>query len=306
MQISEDYCCSIFSSQLGEALFGTASRVEAWFLLEYNGAWGQKAFKESLIPGNIKTYLATFLDNIPNSKLVLIKSRPGFLDPGISFFVARADEKNQVLYEFNLDGYEDLLSMDLQAILAGGAAYNVYCRDEPLFLVCTNGRRDACCASNGLPVYMAMFEAAGSEAWQSTHLGGHRFAGNSVCLPHGIYYGRLAPDNAATVVETYRRGEIFLERFRGRACYSPAVQAAEYYLRQQSGILGLDAFQMLEAQEDPPGEWMAKFQEIDSGIVYRLVVGEEVSEQEFYPSCRQDKTSHLTEYRLLDYSPGEA
>lgn len=304
MQTTEDYRCSIFSSQLGEALFGTASRANVWFLLEYNGAWGEKAFKESLIPGNVKSYLSPFLDRIPNSKLLLIKSRPGLLDPGISFFVVIADEKNQTLYEFNLDGYEDLLRLDLPAILAGSAAYERYCRDEPLYLVCTNGRRDTCCATNGLPVYMAMFEAAGSQAWQTTHLGGHRFAGNSVCLPHGIYYGRLAPIDAAAVVETYQRGEIILEHLRGRACYPPAVQAGEYYLRRQSGILGMDAFHLLDAQASAPGEWKVQFKEVDSGTVHRLVVGEEVSEQEFYPSCRQDKTSHLTEYKLLNYSSG--
>lgn len=302
---SEEYCCSIFSSQLGEALFGTASRADVWFLLEYNGAWGQKAFKESLIPGNIKSYFSAFLDSVPNSKLLLIKSRPGLLEPGISFFVAKADEKRQALYEFNLDGYEDLLKLDLQAILAGSTAYERYRRDDPLFLVCTNGRRDACCATNGLPTYMAMFSAAGSEAWQSTHLGGHRFAGNSVCLPHGIYYGRLTPADAEAIVDSYRRGEILLEHFRGRACFSPAVQAAEYYLRQQSGILGLDAFHWLGAEESTPSEWDIRFKELKSGVVHRLVIVEEISDQEYYPSCRQDKTSHLTEYKLIEYSPGE-
>lgn len=305
MHTSEDYCCSVFSSQRGEAMFGTASRADVWLLLEYNGAWGEKAFKESLIPGNVKAYLTTFLDSIPNSKLLLVKSRPGLLDPGISFFMAKANEKQQALYEFNLDGYEDLMNMDLQAILAGESAYKRYRRHEPLFLVCTNGRRDTCCAANGLPVYMAMFEAAGSEAWQSTHQGGHRFAGNSVCLPHGIYYGRLTPADAAGVVESYRRGEIILEHLRGRSCFPPAIQAAEYYLRQQSGIMGVDAFHLLEAQENAPGEWTVKFKDMESGLTFNLEVGEEVSAEEFYPSCRQDKTSHLKEYKLLDYSQGE-
>lgn len=305
MQISEDYCCSVFSSQHGEAMFGTASRADVWLLLEYNGAWGQKAFKESLIPGNVKSFLSAFLDSTPNSKLLLVKSSPGLLDPGISFFIGKANEIEQSLYEFKLDGYEDLMRLNLQAILAGDAAYEANRRDEPLFLVCTNGRRDTCCAMNGLPVYMAMFEAAGSLAWQSTHLGGHRFAGNSVCLPHGIYYGRLSPADSAEIVETYRQGEITLKHLRGRACYPPAVQAGEYFLRRQSGILGLDAFHLLEAHENEAGKWTIQFKEVKSGVIYRLVVSEEISEQEYYPSCRQDKISHLSEYKLKDYSPGK-
>jgi len=302
MQPSEDYCCSVFSSQHGEPMFATASRADVWLLLEYNGAWGQKAFKESLIPGNVKSFFSVFLGSTPNSKLLLIKSRPGLLDPGISFFVGKADENEQALYEFKLDGYEDLMRLNLQAILAGNASYKANRRDEPLFLVCTNGRRDACCARSGLPVYMAMFEAAGSQAWQSTHVGGHRFAGNSVCLPHGIYYGRLSPADAAGIVESYRQGEMTLEHLRGRACYPPAVQAGEYFLRRQSGIVGLDAFHLLDVQEDKLRKWAIQFKEVESGVIHHLVVSEEVSEQEYYPSCRQDKISHLSEYKLIDYS----
>src|SRR5262245_4997056 len=34
----------------GEHLFGTASRVDTWLLLEYNAPWGAKALPESPLP----------------------------------------------------------------------------------------------------------------------------------------------------------------------------------------------------------------------------------------------------------------
>ena len=32
--------------------------------------------------------------------------------------------------------------------------------------------------------------------WQSSHIGGDRFAGNVVFLPEGLYYGRVEPAEA--------------------------------------------------------------------------------------------------------------
>lgn len=302
MQPSEAYCCSVYSSQHEEPLHGTASRAEVWFLLEYNGVWGVKAFKESLIPGMVKAHLSNYLESIPASKLLLIKSRPGLIEPGISFFVIKATEKDQAMYKFQLNGYEDLLDLDLTAILAGDKSLAPYLSDEPLFLVCTNGRRDTCCARNGLPFYLSVLDVAGRAAWQSTHVGGHRFAANSICFPHGIYYGRLEPGDAGLLVEAYQRGELLLEHYRGRACYPPAVQAAEYYLRRQSGIVGLDAFHLLEVKEGVRGNWTIQFKFGNSGSIHRLTIAEVISDQEYYPSCRQDKTSHVTEYQLLEYS----
>lgn len=70
--------------------------------------------------------------------------------------------------------------------------------------------------------------------------GGCRFAANLLCLPHGVYYGRLTPDAANGAVAGLRRGQLELDVYRGRAGASQAVQAAEYRVRRQEGLSGLD------------------------------------------------------------------
>jgi hypothetical protein len=65
----------------------------------------------------------------------------------------------------------------------------------PLFLVCTHGR----------PHHAVQSEADRSRGrsrwrirmrpWESTHVGGDRFAGNVVAFPHGPYFGRVAPSH---------------------------------------------------------------------------------------------------------------
>ena len=69
------------------------------------------------------------------------------------------------------------------------------------FLVCAHGRRDACCARLGLPLFDALnAQLLPTHLWQSSHLGGHRFAPNVVVLPVGIQLGRIPLERAAEVV----------------------------------------------------------------------------------------------------------
>jgi len=106
--------------------------------------------------------------------------------------VAISRDSGSTLYRFALDDYEDLLNLDLAAIVAGEPIYQKYVSDERVFLVCTNGRRDKCCAKFGPPIYAEVARAVGDAAWQTTHIGGHRFSACVVFLPDGIIYGRIA------------------------------------------------------------------------------------------------------------------
>ncbi len=55
---------------------------------------------------------------------------------------------------------------------------------SPLLLVCAHGRRDACCAKLGTPVYESLSPHVDPGLlWQSSHHGGHRFAANVLVAP---------------------------------------------------------------------------------------------------------------------------
>ena len=293
--------CSTLSLQAGEDLFATATRTDVYLLLEYNDPWGAKAFEESELPESIKAHLSAALESLPYAKILLIRSRPGIREPGTSFFIARVTENDPILYAFQLEDYQDLLSLDPLEVLSGSQAYASYRAKEPLFLVCTNGRRDACCAKLGLPVYAEMSKTGADSVWQCTHLGGHRFAGNLLCFPHGILYGRMRPGDAGRILKTYRRGEIELEHYRGRACYEESVQAADYYLRRETNCLGLDDFRLIEAREISPDQWEVQFESRQNGKIHRLSLSAERSEARIYTSCKPDKLSSPVHYRLIEY-----
>ena len=86
----------------------------------------------------------------------------------------------------------------------------------------------------------ALDAAFGDRVWESSHIGGDRFAGNLVCFPHGIYLGRLDPQAGVRAAAAYQRGSIDLDHYRGRSCYSFVVQAAEALLRRREGLTGVD------------------------------------------------------------------
>ncbi len=109
---------------------------------------------------------------------------------------------------------------------------------EPwLLLVCTHARRDACCARLGRPLVEDLLAVADQDRlWETTHLGGHRFAPTCLALPSQVMYGRVSGDRVAELAHAVARGEVVPDLMRGRTSYSPAVQAAEVVVRTRLGV----------------------------------------------------------------------
>jgi hypothetical protein len=169
--------------------------------------------------------------------------------------------------------------------------------DESLFLVCVNGKRDKCCAKYGLPVYEAMSRAAGQSVWQCSHLAGHRFAATCVILPQGLVYGRLAPDDAAALVASHRQGEIVLEHYRGNAGYEETVQAAEYYVRAQTGNRAIGAVRLIEIQSGDEANFRVYFE--SDGKRRIIDLSRHISAFDLIKSCREVKGAPGPQYTLV-------
>jgi hypothetical protein len=150
-----------------------------------------------------------------------------------------------------LDDVRDLLDMDLDG-LGEGRSPGLTRHAEPLFLVCTHGRHDACCAERGRPLCTAMADAAPDHTWEVSHIGGDRFAANVLVLPQGLYYGRLTPDDAERFAAEHLAGRLDLEHLRGRSSYPFPVQAAEVYLRRHLDLHRADALPIAARRRNGP------------------------------------------------------
>jgi hypothetical protein len=158
---------------------------------------------------------------------------------GLACFAIRSGPEPPWIERIRLARVTDTLDLDLPA-LARGLRPGFEPLDGPLFLVCTHGRRDVCCAERGRPVAQALATAVPDATWESSHVGGDRFAGNLVAFPHGLYLGRVRPDEAAEVARAYAEGRVSLRHLRGRSCYPMPVQAAEHALRTHAGFDRVD------------------------------------------------------------------
>jgi hypothetical protein len=218
---------------------------------------------------------------------------------GLTFFLALTREVAPLLYEFRLDSYHDLESLDLPGLLAGDAGFR-HLRSEPLYLVCTNGRRDRCCSRLGLGLYLALDRHVGQAAWQCTHLGGHRFAPTLVTFPDGACYGRLADADLPPLIRAQQAGQLYLNRLRGRSCYEDVVQAAEWFLRQETGAQMGDDFRLLEAKPGSNGHrWRVRFAAPSTGAVHLVVLTRTLSEPAQLVGCSPPKRKLLPQFHLL-------
>ena len=241
--------CADESRAHDEPLYATASRVDHWLLVEYRSLWSHDAFAGSGLTEQVKNHLREQQAARPRTRLLFIRSRPRRGISGLVAYSATSREAHVGLRRVDFEHYQDLTRVDL----AGGAGDPV---DHPLLLVCTHGKHDPCCARYGRPLYDALADEVDTDwLWQSTHVGGDRFAGNLVCLPYGLYYGRLDGPGAASVLDELLAGRIDVDPYRGRSCYPFAVQAAERAVRLDTGLRGLDDLRVVAAHRQEDGVW---------------------------------------------------
>lgn len=285
--------CSLESIDSHEPLLGTAPRADVWFALEYPGRWGDKAWAESMVDVTVKEHIDAQVKRIPEARWMLIKQRTK--REHIRFFAAVVAPQ-PALYAFELSDYTELLGLDLAAIAAGDSAYASARSEEPVFLVCTNGLRDQCCALHGIAAYSAIHAHFGDVVWESTHHGGHRFAANLLALPAGLSLGRLRADNAVTLVQTVLDGRIPLDHYRGHTAWAESAQVAEILLRRQLDQAAVGGLQLLVA--DPAGEnrWQLAFA---AGGQHHHVTLERGEGVPVHLSCGDPKTTPMAEYRLV-------
>jgi hypothetical protein len=244
------YRCSRASLDAGEELAGTASTVRAFLLVEVPGAWGTDALAATMLPLEVRRWLHR-VEREHRVRPLMIRhhGRPRHDRAPVHVFAAYAGRDRRWLEHAELDDHTDLLDLDLREVRDGLSA-GLPAYDGPLFGVCTHGRHDACCAERGRPVWEAMRRVEPDRAWQVSHIGGDRYAANVLVLPDGLYYGRVQPHDAADLVAAQGRGEVLLDRLRGRTAYPMPLQRAEIHVRQTTGALGLDAVRLVEHHRD--------------------------------------------------------
>ena len=294
--------CSAISLAWGESLHATASIVRNWLLVEHPGAWGPVALTESGLPAHLSAGLAALSGEL-GLRVLLVRRPERPDDSSRHCFVAHTGRHGRWIEERVVDDLDQLLEVDFSPMRHGGRVGFGALRADPLYLVCTNGRHDQCCANLGRPVARALHARRDGLVWESSHFGGDRFAGNLVCLPHGLYFGRLSPEEAVRVVEGYEQGIIDLEHYRGRAGEPFAAQAAEHFLRVRAGLAGIDDLVVTGHRREGDGVVAVRF-DARGGSSYRVRVRVLPAEHPRQLACRSSTEAHPPTYVVVEVNGG--
>ena len=226
--------CATVSTASHESLTATASRIDNWIVLEYRALWDRDVLGASRFTPELKAHLREQLHALAPARLLFVKKPERRAYGRRHVWVVEGGGRALLPARGRPPGGPPGLRLRRgPRRRAPGMPVN-----HPLLVVCTHGKRDRCCAKNGGPLHDALrHETESSWVWQSTHVGGDRFAGNVVMLPHGLYYGRVEPD-VQELLEAHASGRIDMEHYRGRAAHSFPVQAAEHAIRESEGLVG--------------------------------------------------------------------
>jgi hypothetical protein len=255
----DDDRCSVLAAD--EPLAGTAARAASWLCVEQPGPWGRDTPVDSHLDEGVARGLAD-LARGTGVRLALIRrpgSHPDRHHPtSRHVYLAHTAPGRTWLEHRELTDPKELLDLDLARAGAGERGELGEAVSDPLLLVCTNGRRDVCCALRGRPIAAALAAERGDQVWECTHLGGHRFAPTAVLLPTGYAYGRLTVPAARRLLTD---GPTTAD-CRGRSTWSPPGQVAELAVRDRAGVTDYDALRVSDVVEAPEG-WLATVSHVD-------------------------------------------
>lgn len=230
--------CAVAARLLGAMPAGTATHMTSWLLIEQPGPWQADALNRALADA--------FPSGRPDALTArglrpLLIRRPGrhskdgralrtvFVGSGVpgSRWLERLD-------------YAGLATLDLDAVASGRPGHGEPVTG-PLLLVCTHGTKDMCCAILGRPLATALARTHPDRAWEVSHVGGDRWAGNLLVVPDGFLHGQLEPAEADLIAKAAVHGEVDPDRLRGRtSAATPWTQYAEIAVRQHTSLRGLD------------------------------------------------------------------
>jgi hypothetical protein len=282
-----EHCPGSHTGELS-CLATATTKARGWLLIEHPGPWGED-IKTMDLPAPVTRAIREAGRSGVRPQLIRRSGRRRPTPP-LRVYAGWSYGSDVWMEGRELDDPAQLDGLDLAAVGAGVRPGFGEPVTDPLVLVCTHGRHNVCCARTGAPLARELQARFGGRVWETTHLGGDRYAANLACLPHGLYYGDLGTAEAIHAVESYLRGEVALERLRGRAGLPEPAQAAEHHVRELTGLLGIDAV-TAEAVTGGSGGFTVIVRA--AGTRHRVTVAQAPAEGGCGAECNENVRSYL-------------
>ena len=214
-----------------EPLTGSAPTTARWWLIEDPGPWGSHAVRDSPLPWIARC--ASVPGHLARTLLIRKHDGPHHRRDDAGRRILTFAPGDDVVHSRTINAQEDPGIEDFSQPPDDPSWQRT--TDHPLLLVCTNGRRDRCCAERGRAILDALPDEIIDQVWECTHIGGHRFAPVGLTVPDGVVLGRLTRESIISTVGSRRYD---LSTIRGRSDLSAPAQVAELSARRRWGTAG--------------------------------------------------------------------
>jgi len=229
--------CSLIARQTGEPLAGTAPFAKHFVLITWPKKYWQYEALDSKggFPEGLKEWMKT-QSEISGKISIRLVSRKDLKNESADIYIyPEKKHYSEILPE---EIYGVLMSHFLNKSDSENIAKNI---EKDHILVCTHGRHDKCCAKFGQKLADNLRnhlkdQQENIEVFDSSHLGGHRFAPTMIDFPSGRAYGQLTTEEIPDYLESREQGVVYAKAYRGTVFLPELVQVAEAYVQRFRSI----------------------------------------------------------------------
>jgi len=223
--------CSVLTRKSCEPLAGTAPFANHFVFISWPKKYWQYEALEAKggFPQGLKKWMKA--QSEVNGKIsIRLASRAGMSHDKVEIFIY--PEKYC---------YSNVLPSQIPAVLESyfrdgiTGAFSPTPIEEDQIFICTHGRHDKCCAKFGQELadkmrYHVSKQKTAVEVWESSHLGGHRFAATMIDFPSGRAYGQLSPDEVPNYLASRKVAPVYGAAYRGSVFLTGLEQVAEAHV----------------------------------------------------------------------------
>lgn len=293
----EVFFCSAASRYFKEQLAGTAANSQVFILIEHSDPFPGKVADAHLNKQWLQS-MQQLAKSLRGKVLLIRNKKTNYKDCKIIFVDCR-----QAKYFTIQTTIEKSATISLEADIE--SPQTVW-ETDPFFTICTNGKKDKCCAKFGYPVFK-FFESFNADVnvWECTHVGGDRFAANVVCMPFGIYYGHVMVEDVGHIMVRSLLRKIYRYNFRGLSRRSFFEQAIECHLREHLHNYDID-FEMHTHLVKHEGDVYTVKIETQNGGHFIMVLQKVIIPYPHHLTCTSSRLENISKFELQSLHQLEA
>ena len=273
--------CSLMTRQTGEPLEGTAPFAKHFVFITWPKKYWQYEALDSRggFPEGLKEWMKV-QSKITGKVSIRLVSHKELSNESADIYIYPEKIHYSNILPKEISGV--LMSHFLNECNSENKAKNI---EKDHILVCTHGRHDKCCAKFGQELADNLRnhlkdQQNNIEVFDSSHLGGHRFAPTMIDFPSGRAYGQLTTEEIPNYFESRKKGMVYAQAYRGSVFLSELLQVAEAYVQRFRASKQWNCkvkISNLEKLNDKKFRCVASFNSPENGLASQTKVSDEVA-----------------------------